>query len=181
MPQVTGGLPSPRYDARQPSACWKAESDGYGSGQALCVLGIFTALSQFTTDCWQELQTHQTRHEALSCCPGLQDLHCQRSGHAENTFHAPPQDTEMHLNSKPSTQRWVMIVTAVHLVLSAAPSCTLNRGMALQKQSFAKPQSVILRRTNWNNLIDTENIPFGLKFNSKTLGDEGSNQPFSAS
>lgn len=53
-----------------------------------------------------------------------------------------------------------MIVTAVHLVLSAALSCTLNRGMALQKQSFANPQ-IILRHTNQNNLIDTENIPLG--------------------
>lgn len=53
-----------------------------------------------------------------------------------------------------------MIVTAVHLVLSAALSCTLNRGMALQKQSFTNPQ-IILRHTNQNNLIDTENIPLG--------------------
>lgn len=178
MPQVTGALPSPRHDARQPSAYWTAESNGCRSGQALCVLDFFTALSQFTTDCWQKLQTHQTRRETLSSCPGLQNPQCQRRVRAENTLHVLSWDREMYLNSNHSIQTWVMIATAVCLVLSAAPSCTLNREMALQKQSFAKPQRIILRHIHQDNLIDREHS-FGLKF--KTLGDKDSNQPFSAS
>lgn len=78
----------------------------------------------------------------------------------QKTLHEP-QDTGMYLNSNYSTLRWVMIVTAECLVLSAAPSCTLSREMVLWKQSFAKPQRIILTHTNQDNLIDTENIPLG--------------------